>query len=207
LPVGSLIRWKSAVPITFNCPCGKALRVADEHAGRRVKCPACQTIGTVPEPEPQFEIVEEPEEQLAPAPAKPRPVAKPAPHDDEDDDDGRGYSVAKKNRDDEDDEKPRAKKKPDFRHGSGRTDDDDDDEDRPKKKRKKKRKPPEQQDNSGRSLEGNIINGGVGAGILAMLIAVVWFILGLMNDWIFFYPPILFIIGLVAFIKGLTGEE
>ena len=37
--------------------------------------------------------------------------------------------------------------------------------------------------------------------------AVVWFVLGLMFDWVFFYPPILFIVGLIAFIKGLTGEE
>jgi hypothetical protein len=193
------------MPITFNCPCGKALRVADEHAGRRVKCPACNAVGTVPAPEPEFEVVED--EQLAPtpAPAKGRPVAKPAAsRDDDDDDDGRGYGVAKA--DDDEDDKPRAKKKPDFRKGSGRTDDDDDeDEDRPKKKKRKKR-PPEKQE-SGRSFEGNVINGGVGIGVLVMIIAVVWFVVGLANDIIFFYPPVLFIIGLVAFFKGLTGQE
>ena len=36
-------------------------------------------------------------------------------------------------------------------------------------------------------------------------VAVVWFVLGLMADRIFFYPPILFVVGLVAFIKGLVG--
>ena len=48
------------MPITVSCPCGKKLRVADEHAGKRVKCPACQAVSTVPapEPEPEFEIVE-----------------------------------------------------------------------------------------------------------------------------------------------------
>ena len=131
------------MPISFNCPCGKALRVADEHAGRRVKCPACQAVGTVPAPEPQFEVVEETSAPLvSPPPApKPRPVAKPAPsRDDEEEEDGRGYSVDTK-RDDED-EAPREKKKPEFRKGSGRTDDEDDedeDEDRPKKKKKKRR--------------------------------------------------------------------
>ena len=52
------------------------------------------------------------------------------------------------------------------------------------------------------------INAGVGGGILMMIVAVVWFVVGLMNDWIFYYPPILFVLGLVAFIKGLVkGNE
>jgi hypothetical protein len=60
------------------------------------------------------------------------------------------------------------------------------------------------QNTTGRSLEGRIFNGGVLGGLLAMLVALVWFIVGLAADRIFFYPPILFIIGLVAFIKGLV---
>jgi hypothetical protein len=38
-----------------------------------------------------------------------------------------------------------------------------------------------------------------------MLIAAVWFVVGLANDRIFFYPPILFICGLIGLIKGLAG--
>jgi hypothetical protein len=30
---------------------------------------------------------------------------------------------------------------------------------------------------------------------------------GLMNDRIFIYPPILFVVGTIAFIKGLAGRE
>jgi hypothetical protein len=60
---------------------------------------------------------------------------------------------------------------------------------------------------SGRSLEGHLLNSGVGGGILAMIGAVVWFIAGLMNGVLFFYPPILFVIGLGAFFKGLTRQE
>lgn len=56
----------------------------------------------------------------------------------------------------------------------------------------------------GRSFEGNVLNGGVMGGVLAMVGAVVWFVAGLAADVIFFYPPILFIIGLVAFFKGLA---
>ena len=42
---------------------------------------------------------------------------------------------------------------------------------------------------------------------LMMVIAVVWFVGGLAADIIFFYPPVLFIVGLVAFFKGLAGGE
>jgi hypothetical protein len=38
-----------------------------------------------------------------------------------------------------------------------------------------------------------------------MLGAVVWFVGGLFFDIIFFYPPILFVIGLVAFFKGMLS--
>ena len=47
------------MPITLNCPCGKTLRVADEHAGKRVKCPVCNAVIAPPAPEPSFEVVEE----------------------------------------------------------------------------------------------------------------------------------------------------
>jgi hypothetical protein len=120
------------MPITFSCACGKTLRVGDEHAGKRVKCPACQTIGSVPaprpepEPEPVFEVVE-------PAP---RPVAAPRPKRpwDDDEDEGGSYGMAgRAARDDGEpevgtygvakpaagDEGPRDKPLPDFRLGSG----------------------------------------------------------------------------------------
>jgi hypothetical protein len=58
-----------------------------------------------------------------------------------------------------------------------------------------------------RSLEGRVLNGGVGGGLLAMAGAVVWFIAGLMGDVIFFYPPILFIIGLCSVMKGLAAGD
>jgi hypothetical protein len=45
-------------------------------------------------------------------------------------------------------------------------------------------------------------------GLLAMLVAVVWFVRGLMADRVFFYPPILFVVGLVGVAKGLmSGSE
>jgi hypothetical protein len=82
------------MPITLSCPCGKPLRVADQYAGKKVKCPICGAIQTAGEPaasspiaqaaapkQPEstddFEILEE----TAPAPMElpPEPVHAPAP--------------------------------------------------------------------------------------------------------------------------------
>lgn len=49
------------------------------------------------------------------------------------------------------------------------------------------------------------INGSLWGGVAMMVGAVVWFVGGLFFDIIFFYPPIRFIIGLVAFVKGLVN--
>jgi hypothetical protein len=46
---------------------------------------------------------------------------------------------------------------------------------------------------------------GVLGGLAMMAIAVIWFVVGLFFDIIFFYPPILFIIGIVAVVKGLMS--
>jgi hypothetical protein len=50
------------------------------------------------------------------------------------------------------------------------------------------------------------VNSGVAGGLLMIVIAVVWFVLGLMADRIFFYPPILAVIGIISIIKGLVGR-
>ncbi len=45
---------------------------------------------------------------------------------------------------------------------------------------------------------------GVLGGLAMMAIAVVWFVLGWQAGYIYYYPPILFIIGLVGLIKGIA---
>lgn len=45
---------------------------------------------------------------------------------------------------------------------------------------------------------------GVLGGVLMMIIAVVWFVVGWTAGYIFYYPPILFIIGLVGLIRGVA---
>ena len=44
-------------------------------------------------------------------------------------------------------------------------------------------------------------------GIAMMAGAVVWFVAGLALDRIFFYPPILLVLGFISLVKGLRGEE
>lgn len=48
---------------------------------------------------------------------------------------------------------------------------------------------------------------GILGGAVMMLIAVVWFALGWAAGYIFYYPPVLFVIGLFGLVKGLlTGN-
>ena len=68
---------------------------------------------------------------------------------------------------------------------------------RKKAKRKKKTSAP-----SGAGPDMGQVLGGAGM----MVGAVVWLVVGLMLGWIFIYPPILFIIGLVTMIKGFLSS-
>ena len=61
-------------------------------------------------------------------------------------------------------------------------------------------------DNSGGSfaMEKKGMQMGVVGGIIMMALAGLWFVGGLAAGYIFFYPPILFVFGLIAFFKGLA---
>jgi hypothetical protein len=90
--------------ITFDCPCGKVLRVKDEHAGRRVKCPMCGNMATAPGgEEPEFEVVESESKRIA------------ARRDEDEDDDVEGQleDARRKRRKEAEEaaEKPRKKKR------------------------------------------------------------------------------------------------
>ena len=45
----TIVQGDSAVPILMKCACGKQMRAADEHAGKKVKCPGCGNAVTVPQ--------------------------------------------------------------------------------------------------------------------------------------------------------------
>ena len=54
--------------------------------------------------------------------------------------------------------------------------------------------------------ERSLVNGGVIGGGLAMVGAVIWFFAGIIYlDMIYFYPPILFVCGLMGVMKGVMG--
>ena len=54
---------------------------------------------------------------------------------------------------------------------------------------------------------GGGINGAVLSGLGMIAISIIWFIGGLMFGIIFFYPPILFVLGIISIAKGcLAGE-
>src|SRR5262245_19171110 len=84
---------RSHVPITFRCSCGKTLEIADEHAGKKGRCPECGSVLDIPRPDERvmeaaiLEAEEVPHEEYAdvvaveePAPQRrPGPAAPPGP--------------------------------------------------------------------------------------------------------------------------------
>src|SRR5262245_15634445 len=55
------------MPVSFTCPCSKKLRIPDELAGKKVRCPGCGTTLRVP----AQEVVESPAAPAATPRAKP----------------------------------------------------------------------------------------------------------------------------------------
>ena len=70
------------MPLLMTCNCGKPLRVRDELAGKKVRCPSCQALLSVPDEEPGSP---EPDEEPYPPPRaagaararRPRPAGPP----------------------------------------------------------------------------------------------------------------------------------
>jgi hypothetical protein len=94
------------MPITVSCECGRSLRVKEEYAGKRVRCPGCQAIQTVPVseaviPEPVTPPpAARPKAAIATEPARPK-ASKPRPKllgEDANEDFGRGGERIKRER-------------------------------------------------------------------------------------------------------------
>jgi hypothetical protein len=47
-PVRDVFEWTPAMPIEFECGCGKKLTAKEEFVGRRLRCPGCQSVLTIP---------------------------------------------------------------------------------------------------------------------------------------------------------------
>ena len=117
--------------IKFKCSqCGKEISAADEHAGRKAKCPGCQAIVQIPgakaappPPRPVVPTVEPVEEAVEEAPPRPRKPAVPAikagkPRRDEDEDDVQDVEeVPAEDEEDEEEERPRKKRRKGGRRG------------------------------------------------------------------------------------------
>ena len=89
--------------LVFECPsCKTKLQVADEHAGKTIACPKCQTKATVPTPvEPEVEVaIVEPDA----VPVQPKANVRSNEPDDNVDDDNYG--------DEPEEARPRRKRKP-----------------------------------------------------------------------------------------------
>ncbi len=171
------------MPIQWTCSCGKVLQAKEEFAGRRSRCPGCGEVQVVPQNE----------EDEAPAPPPPPPRASAAQS-------ASGSSRRRVVVEDDDDAPPPP---PPPSPSPFANLDEDEEPSEPKKKKKKKPLATASRGGGVFGPESYGMSKGVIGGLIMMLIAIVWFVGGLACDIIFFYPPILFIIGLVAFVKGL----
>ena len=187
------------MPILVHCDCGKATKVRDELAGKKIRCPKCKAVMEVPEPlvEP---LEEDDPEFLVEAGEPPLPTPKPA----------------KKRTEESDDEAMAVSAKPLPASKRRRADDDDDEEEEETPRKKKKRRDPwgtsirrrRRREEASSGFGGIAISPMIIGGLLAMGGAVLWFVLGIvLLDTVFCYPPVLFVLGIVSFVRGCMGQE
>jgi hypothetical protein len=162
----------------MTCDCGRSMRVKDEVAGHKIRCPDCSAVLTVPKTETDAEeealnvlLQESPDEPKA---SRPRSWEEPTPRTD---------SLQPG---------PRPAP-PTF----------------PKTVVSTKPAKPKPASRSKKEPGGLFNNVEVKPyilvpGLVTMLIAVVWLVLGLLVGRIFIYPIILFFIGGGTFFKGIT---
>ena len=163
------------MPISISCDCGRSLRVKDDLAGRKIRCPECAAVVVVPaavrvrqseDAASEFLLADSGEEKAASSPqnSEVKPPALPAAEAVR----AAPAGIAKINN-------------------------------LTKKMRKRK------SDDS--RYSGIAINPQIITGLLMMIGAAVWFFVGLGANRIFFYPPILFVLGIGTVVKGFMGGE
>lgn len=177
------------MPISVKCTCGKAFKLKDELGGKKVRCAACKAIIAVPKPAEDAE--DEPAELVLIEDDPPEPKkSSPRARDESIRSESPRAPVPARSFEFESDDEPPSRRK---RRQVVEEDDEDDYEERPRRRRKKK--------SSGFAVSPLIFTG-----LLMMAGAVVWFCGGLAFDVIFFYPPVLFVIGIVTTVKGFMGK-
>ena len=170
------------MPTSMTCACGNSMEVPEIYAGKRVHCPACK--------EP---VLVTTGEQAAPSSATNKPDTGEAGH----------YATQPSNS---------------GARPAGSSQDPDWEIQRRRKLEEAesllRRVREAEAIRAGREDPGKSggwfghVNAGVGGGLAMMAIAVIWFFGALLLiDRIFFYPPILFVVGLIAVFKGLAKDE
>jgi hypothetical protein len=166
------------MPIVMRCDCGATLQAKDEHAGKKTRCPSCGKIQPIP--------------AAAPPPARPT------------------FSLSKE------EEIPDALPAEDGKKVKGSDTYGFADQPSPRPKVREPLERPRVTKSGGRAAargggggffgpEMGAMSYGVLGGLAMMAIAVIWFVAGLFFDYIFFYPPILFVIGIVAVVRGVMS--
>jgi hypothetical protein len=170
------------MPIPVACGCGQSSRVKDEFAGRKIRCRSCGAVLVVPRPEPAGDVEDEASDLLladspSSRPMPPRAVEAVTPR--------REAALP-----------PPARQPP---------------RPVPPVNPPEKASRPRVKAARGRKSEGSgfsiAVHPAIIAGLLMMAGAAVWFFLGLAAGIIYFYPPVLFVLGVGAVIRGFTGRE
>jgi uncharacterized Zn finger protein len=113
--------------IQLKCPnCTKTIRAAEEHAGKRIRCPKCKEVLTLPAANTDVQAAA-PRQALAPVKKGPPPIPKRSPVDEDED-------VPTMQAIEEDDDAPVVKR------GRDDPDEDDDEEEERQRRKRKKRK-------------------------------------------------------------------
>lgn len=174
------------MPITVACDCGKNLRVKEEHAGRKVRCPGCRAAVLVPVPASEdaeedagdFLLNSEPEE-------KPDSTFRLAPPADQAETRVQNATSAP------------TPLPPPLTPKAGTNL-----QNLFEKKKRKKAERAQEWQGGGIAIHPEII-----AGLGMMAGAAIWFYVGLAANRIYIYPPILFCLGIAAIIRGFTGKD
>jgi len=161
------------MPIQIKCECGKLLSVKEEFAGKKVRCPGCGAILAAPPTEGAI--------MPAPAAAPPSKTPPPLPFDDLDEQTAMTENPAVK-----------------VRGKSSPADGDEDvDDERGYLRSKRRRRSPDRLHTS----DGGAANG-VLAGVGLMFAGVVLFVAPLAFGFIWWYPIVLIIAGIVTVVQG-----
>lgn len=154
--------------VSFTCPkCKKVLRTGNTlPAGKKVKCPGCATIFTVPAQPVEEDLDTGIQSKTSPAAPKRKTAPPPPPPDDDDEDDHRPRKRRRPEPVDEDDEDEAPRKARKRRDDDDDVEDEDED-DRPRRRKSKKKK-------AGSNLA--LILGLAGGGLVLVIVLLTGFV-------------------------------